>query len=195
MKELYNTPFPYFLEEKEIVEEIIRFAKNHDTWPKMLSGYVPHFHFTHNSNPHSHMSTLSHQQGVLTRRKRELDRALISRNIVQIEKIKKDISEWESKIICTKEQLVLYNSIYTRTRIMAQKKLDSLFDEIIELQKKEIIQHSRELSNLSSNMGKKIVTLKQVGEYMDKLSTPLIVPDAKKVLYARANLVINGLRE
>ena len=78
---------------------------------------------------------------------------------------------------------------------MAQKKLDSLFDEIIELQKKEIIQHSRELSNLSSNMGKKIVTLKQVGEYMDKLSPPLIVPDAKKVLYARANLVINGLRE
>ena len=188
------TPFPYFLEEKEIVGEIITFAKKHEKWPITNIGYVSQFHITHNSNPH-HMTTLSHQQGVLKRRKRSLDQAKKSGNIDLVENLEKDISEWNSKIICSKEQRVRYLSIYTKTRVNAEKKLNSLFGEILELQKKEIIQHSRELSNASSILGKKNVSLKQVREYVDKLSTPLIVPDAKNVLYARANLVMKGLRE
>ena len=240
MREPSATPFPYFLTEEEIVQEIISFAKMHEKWPITSIGYISRFHIFHNSNPHD-MTTYSHQQSVLASRKKSLDRELYvyddrsfivvegrekindnwgkpmldkdgkkipkftgdlrskySRNdssLEYIESLEREISHWNSKVIVSNEQLGHYKSIYARTRIMAQEKLDSLFLEIIESQKKEIIHHSRELSNASSAIGKKGVSMAQVRDYVNKLSTPLIVPDSRNVLYARANFVLKGLRE
>jgi hypothetical protein len=210
--ELSVTPFPYFLKEEEIVDEIVSFAKTHEKWPITNIGYVSRFHFSHNSNPHSDMTTYSHQQSVLQGRNRSLERDLeqlkkisvgkmdvktgqMDRLVESVEWLEKEISEWNSKVIVSDEQLGQCRSIYTRTRIKAEEKIDSLLDEIIERQKKEIIHHSRELSNASSAIGKKSVSRAQVRDYVNKLSTPLIVPDSRNVLYARANFVMKGLRE
>lgn len=87
------------------------------------------------------------------------------------------------------------NSIYHRTKDEAHKRIETLLEEINERQREEIIQHSRELAREASERGKKSVSFAQVRDFVNKLSPPLIVPDAKNVLYARANFVMKGLRE
>jgi hypothetical protein len=111
------------------------------------------------------------------------------------EYLQDEITNLNSKVIVSDEQLKQYISIYARTRIKAEKKINSLLGEIIELQKKEIIHHSRVLANASCSIGKKTVTKTQVRDYVNKLKIRLIVPDSKNILYARSNFVMMNLRE
>ena len=211
MEEICETPFPYSLSDEEIVNEIVNFAKTYEKWPITNIGYVSRFHDFHKSNPHYYFTTASHQRGVLIGRNRSLERSLeelrsiksgLKPNKTRMERlsehinwIHEEIEDWESKVIVSEEQYNQFLSIYARTRIKAQEVIDSLLEEIMESQKKDIIHYSRELCIASLAIGKKSVTHAQVRDYVNNLSTPLIVPDSRNVLYARANFIIMGLRE
>ena len=207
---LSEPPFPYSLTDEEIVEEIVRFSKKHEKWPITKIGYVSQFHIFHNSFPDD-MASSSRLQYALQARKQMLERMEQTKNqfadyvdinerqmnsiMKHIEALDEEISELNSRVIVSDEQLREFRSIYARTRIKAQEKIETLQKEILEQQTKEIIQHSRELSKASFAIGKKSVSKAQVRDYVNKLETPLIVPDSRNVLYARANFVMKGLRE
>lgn len=217
---LSEPPFPYSLTDEEIVEEIVRFSKTHEKWPITKIGYVSQFHIFHNSFPHD-MTSSSRLQRALEARKSKLEYIDQIKNrlsdftdfnevqielgeiyerklnsiMKDIESLDEEISELNSMVMFSDEQLEEFRSVYVRTRIKAEEKIETLQKEILEQQTKEIIQHSRELSKASFAIGKKSVSKAQVRDYVNKLETPLIVPDSRNVLYARANFVMKGLRE
>jgi len=94
----------------------------------------------------------------------------------------------------------LCNPIYHRTKERAHERIASLnpdkrYQEILERQRVEIVQYSRDLAEQASKLGRKTVNIAFVKEYMSGLRPQLLLPDAQKILHARSNFVMQGLRD
>jgi len=92
------------------------------------------------------------------------------------------------------------DSIYFRMKESAYERIESLnpdkrYREILERQRVEIVQHSRDLAEQAINLGEKTVSIALVKEYKSKIKPQLLLPDAQKILRTRSNFVMQGLRD